>query len=59
MKGGVERRAVALDSSIENVLIEAGVRAAEQLRSSCERGGHRLISEADDFGVCHFRLVQE
>ncbi len=34
MKGGVERRAVALDSSIENVLIEAGVRAAEQLKSS-------------------------
>jgi len=34
MEGGVERRAVALDNSIENVLIEAGVRAAEQLKSS-------------------------
>ena len=34
MEGGVERRAVALDSSIENVLVEAGVRAAEQLKSS-------------------------
>src|SRR6185437_11460866 len=34
MEGAVARRAVALDSSIENVLVEAGVRAAEQLRSS-------------------------
>ena len=34
MEGAVARRAVALDTSIENVLVEAGVRAAEQLRSS-------------------------
>jgi hypothetical protein len=34
MEGAVARRAVALDSSIENVLVEAGVRAAEQLKSS-------------------------
>ena len=34
MEGCAERRAIALDSSIENVLVEAGVRAAEQLKSS-------------------------
>lgn len=34
MEGCAERRAIALDSSIENVLVEAGVRAAEHLKSS-------------------------
>jgi glycosyltransferase XagB len=32
MEGSVARRAAALDSSIENVLIQAGVRATEQLQ---------------------------
>src|SRR5215470_15669162 len=34
MEANVTRRAAALDSSIDNVLIGAGVRAAEELKSS-------------------------
>jgi glycosyltransferase XagB len=34
MEANVTRRAAALDSSIDNVLIDAGVRAAEQLKCS-------------------------